>query len=95
MDIKPENIAYSPHHKKFVLLDFGFAEFIQEDAGEKTFIKPRGTYFYMSKEMQNAISLDQSSFINLYDNDLFALKHTFKTFNSPFFMVRCKQIINK
>ena len=49
MDIKPDNIAYSPRHKKFVLLDFGFAEFIREDVGEKTLIKPRGTYFYMSK----------------------------------------------
>lgn len=25
MDIKPENIAFSPHNKKFVLLDFGFS----------------------------------------------------------------------
>ena len=79
MDIKPDNIAYSPHHKKFVLLDFGFAEFLREDVGEKTFITPRGTYFYMNKEMKNASSLDQSSFIDLYDNDLFALKHTFQT----------------
>ena len=49
MDIKPKNIGSSPHLKKFVLLDFGFAEFIKEDVGEKTLIKPRGTYFYMSK----------------------------------------------
>ena len=25
MDIKPENVAYSPHFKKFVFVDFGFA----------------------------------------------------------------------
>ena len=29
MDIKPENISYSLHHHKFVLLDFGFSEFIR------------------------------------------------------------------
>ena len=85
MDIKPDNIAYSPHHKKFVLLDFGFAELIREDVGEKTFIQARGTYFYMNKEMQNASHLNQESFIDLYDNDLFALKHTFETLDSPFF----------
>ena len=33
MDIKPENIAYSPHFKKFVLLDFGLSEFIKESVG--------------------------------------------------------------
>ena len=82
MDIKPENIGYSPHHKKFVFIDFGFTEFIQEDVGQKTLIKPRGTYFYMSKEMKNASRLNQRSLIDLYDNDIFALKYTFQTFNA-------------
>ena len=49
MDIKPENLAYSPHNKKYVLLDFGFAEMISEDIGEKTWIKPKGTFNYMNQ----------------------------------------------
>ena len=57
---------------------FGFAEFIREDVGEKTLIKPRGTYFYMSKEMKNANNLDQSSLIDLYDNDLFCPRTHFR-----------------
>ena len=48
MDIKPENLAYSPHNKKYVLLDFGFAEMIKEDIGEKTWINPKGTFNYMN-----------------------------------------------
>ena len=88
MDIKPENIGYSRHHKKFVLLDFGFAEFIKEEFGEKTLIKPRGTYFYMSKEMKSVSHLDQQSFIDLYDNDLFGLKNTVETLNTIYYMIK-------
>ena len=33
MDVKPENISYSLHHHKFVLLDFGFSEFIEQEIG--------------------------------------------------------------
>lgn len=28
MDIKPENICFSPHFKKFVFIDFGFSRLI-------------------------------------------------------------------
>ena len=49
MDIKPENIAYSTHQHKFVLIDFGFAELIKEGIGYKTLTKPKGTYYYMNK----------------------------------------------
>ena len=91
MDIKPDNVGYSHYHKKFVLIDFGFSEFIQENVGEKTLIHLRGTYFYMSKEMNNAHNLNQPSLIDLYDNDMFALKYTIETFNSVFYTAKLKQ----
>ena len=51
MDIKPDNISYSPISKKFVFLDFGLSEFISEGVGNKTLVHPRGTYKYMNKDM--------------------------------------------
>jgi hypothetical protein len=34
LDIKPANIAYSNYFKKWVFLDFGFSEIIEENPGE-------------------------------------------------------------
>ena len=79
MDIKPDNIAYSPHFHKFVFIDFGFAEIIKEGIGEKTLIFPRGTFGFMTEEMNKAIKLNQKSFIDLYSNDLFGLRETCKS----------------
>lgn len=78
MDIKPDNTAYSPHFKKLIFLDFGFAQVIKEEIGQKTFIYPRGTFNYMNKPMQDVALLDQPNFIDLYDNDMNALKNTLK-----------------
>ena len=78
MDIKPENIAYSPHFHKFVFIDFGFTEMIQENIGESTLIFPRGTFGFMSEEMEKATKLNQKSYIDLYNNDFFGLRETFK-----------------
>lgn len=32
-DIKKDNILWSPFYKRWVLLDFGFSTFIQEEIG--------------------------------------------------------------
>ena len=88
MDIKPDNIAYSPHFHKFVLIDFGFAEMIKESIGESTFIFPRGTFGFMSEEMQKATNLNQKGYIDLYSNDLFGLRESSKRTVLLLFIVR-------
>ena len=88
MDIKPDNIAYSPHFHKFVLIDFGFAEMIKESIGESTFIFPRGTFGFMSEEMQKATNLNQKSYMDLYSNDLFGLRESSKRTVLLLFIVR-------
>jgi serine/threonine protein kinase len=75
LDIKPDNIAYSPHFKKWVFLDFGFSEFIEEKLGEKTFLCYVGTYEYSSPEMKKALTSD--NYVDLYFNDVYALEKSF------------------
>jgi serine/threonine protein kinase len=48
LDIKPENLAYSPYFKKNVFIDFGFSQFINESLGQKTITSYIGTYEYSS-----------------------------------------------
>ena len=43
MDIKPENIMFSPSQEKLVFIDFGFSELIEEEAGFKTLTSFQGT----------------------------------------------------
>ena len=87
MDIKPDNIAYSPHFHKFVFIDFGLAEMIKESIGESTFIFPRGTLGFVSEEMSKATKLNEKKFIDLYSNDLFGLREAFKRKILQFFII--------
>ena len=91
MDIKPDNIAYSSHFHKFVLIDFGFAELIKESVGESTFMFPRGTFGFMSEEMEKATKLNQKSYIDLYNNDLFGLRETFQRQILQLFIIKEKK----
>ena len=43
MDIKPDNIMFSPTFKKLVFIDYGFSEIIEEEVGFKTLVTFRGT----------------------------------------------------
>ena len=86
MDIKPNNIGYSPHFHKFVFLDFGFAEILKENIGQKTLMFPKGTFGFMNEEMSKANRLNQKSYIDLYSNDLFGLRETFKLEIQPLFL---------
>ena len=45
-DIHNNNIMWSHHNKKHVLMDFGISLFIKEKIGEKSFSSFRGTYLY-------------------------------------------------
>ena len=69
-DIKEENIGWSPHFKKWVLLDYGFATFIKEDIGYKSVVSYIGTYQYCLKEMKQLYHLNRKGLVDLYYNDL-------------------------
>ena len=88
MDIKPDNIGYSPHFHKYVFIDFGFAEILKENIGEKTLMFPKGTVRFMSEEMSKATRLNRKSYIDLYSNDLYGLKETFKLQVQSFPIIR-------
>lgn len=47
---------------------------IQEDIGQKTWIRPKGTYDYMIQEMKEGKKLNKKDYYDLYNNDVFALK---------------------
>ena len=51
MDIKPENIAFSQHHKQHVFIDFGLSKAIKEPLGEKSHTMFTGSFIYCSNEM--------------------------------------------
>lgn len=53
-DIKPENIMYSPSHKRMVFIDFGLSTFINEEIGEKTKSSFVGNPLHCSSEMMKA-----------------------------------------
>lgn len=73
-DIKPENIMWSPTFKKNVLIDFGLSLFLSEKPGFKTLTNYFGTYQFSSPEMKKILSTKTAMYVDLYYNDLFALK---------------------
>lgn len=42
-DIKPENIMFSPSQNKYVFIDFGLAEVINDDCGFKSKTRYKGS----------------------------------------------------
>lgn len=85
-DIKLENIMWSPNHKKNVFIDFGLSKLIKEKPGEMTFTFYFGTYLYCSEEMKSLLVKNKKGYVDLYFNDIMALKKV------PQF---CKNIIQK
>jgi serine/threonine protein kinase len=49
MDIKNENICYSPSLNKHVFIDYGFSRIVSETKGYKTLTRFRGSLLYCSK----------------------------------------------
>lgn len=76
LDIKPSNIAYSPHFKKYVFLDFGLSALISEKFGQKTLSKFIGTPNYCSEQMKRTYRTHSALPIDFYYNDAFALCKT-------------------
>ena len=69
VDIKPENILYSPGWKKIVLVDFGLSMFVKQSVDEETETAFIGTPNYAGKEMQELFEQKTNGLINLYKND--------------------------
>ena len=51
LDIKPENLGFSPHNFSPVFIDFGFSKVLNEVLGLKTFSSFMGSINYCCKEM--------------------------------------------
>ena len=73
LDIKTENVGWSPAFQKFVFLDFSFTKIIKEKIGHKTFTGFYGTYNYCCPEMKKLFLLGEMSYVDLYLNDLYSL----------------------
>lgn len=74
-DIKPQNIAYSKTTKDLVLIDFGMSKVVLEQLGSKSLTCREGTPNYMSPDMHE---LTGKGMVDLYYNDLWALKTSIK-----------------
>jgi serine/threonine protein kinase len=48
LDIKPENIAWSPYFNKFIFIDFGLSKYVNGPIGTKSKINFIGTFKYAS-----------------------------------------------
>ena len=72
MDMKPDNIMFSPTYQKLVFIDYGFSEIIEEEVGFKTLTRFHGTAQFASREMVALFAKgnDAKDSIDLYFNDL-------------------------
>ena len=76
LDIKPENIAYSPAYNEYVFIDFGLSRIIKETRGQKTISSFSGSFNYCSSEMLDLYVKDSLGLVDLYFNDMHCLKKT-------------------
>lgn len=76
MDIKNDNVGWSPTFNKFVFLDFNLTKVIVEDIGYMTFSSFVGSYLYSSPEMKKLYFLRPKGYVDLYYNDLYGLHLT-------------------
>ena len=74
MDIKPDNIMFSPSHQRMVFIDFGLSRLIAEEIGFKEITGFRGSLHYCSNEMKTCFLEDKEMAVDLYYNDFYCLK---------------------
>jgi serine/threonine protein kinase len=76
MDIKPQNIMFSPSRKELVFIDFGLSAILKEGIGTKTKTTFVGTINYCSPEMKKLFHPKESlrMLIDLYHNDVCSLE---------------------
>jgi serine/threonine protein kinase len=70
LDIKPENVAYSPAYNEYVFIDFGLSRMIKEVRGQKTLSSFTGSLNYCSSEMLDLYVKDSLGMVDLYSNDM-------------------------
>ena len=75
--MKDQNIGWSPEFKRWVFLDFGFAKFLRESVGEKTYTKFIGTFQFTTHELQKLFLLKKRGRVDFYYNDLYGLEKSF------------------
>lgn len=78
MDIKNDNVGWSPSFNKFVFLDFNLTKVVVEDIGYTTYSSFVGSYVYSSPEMKKLYFLRSKSYVDLYFNDLYGLRLTWQ-----------------
>jgi serine/threonine protein kinase len=76
MDIKNQNISFSPTLKKYVFIDFGLSKIISEGIGYKSPTRFRGSLLYCSPEMIECQKAGDYRKIDLYYNDYVGLTKT-------------------
>jgi serine/threonine protein kinase len=76
LDIKPDNVCFSPFFNKFVFIDFGLSRMVREDLGEKSKSQFVGSLQFCSPEMQEAYFCSEERHLDLYFNDLHCLRQT-------------------
>jgi hypothetical protein len=76
LDIKPANVAFSTGLGEAVLIDFGFSEVLLESKGFSTLTSFVGSLSHCSPEMFHCYNSSQSQLVDLYYNDVYALKKT-------------------
>ena len=74
LDIKIDNIGWSPSFQKFILLDFTFTKFVKQRIGYKSMTSFYGTFHYASLEMKKIFWLRKNSYVDLYYHDLYGLE---------------------
>lgn len=77
-DVKPSNVMFSRKRKKHVLIDFGMTLAIKQNFGKLTLTGFAGTYTYCCQELKKLYNLEKAGLVDLYYNDMYALKITNK-----------------
>lgn len=75
-DIKPENFMYNLTLKRYVLIDYGISQPIEEGSEHSTITTACGTHEFMTKELKILYSDHLSGKINVYEADMFAYDKT-------------------
>ena len=72
MDIKPDNVMFSPTLNKLVFIDYGLSKIIDEEVGLKTLSTFQGTAQFLSREMMALLAKGNKAKgdIDLYFNEL-------------------------
>lgn len=73
-DIKPNNVMWSPAYEKLVFVDYGLSRCVKEPLGQKSRVSYFGTFQFSSAEMLALFDQNCAGFVDLYYNDIHAMK---------------------